>query len=177
MNDKELKELKKKNAKQFSNNAQYIIAVHGNVLCRVISFINLKMDKVTSEFYYSNEKIAQNIESNKDNVSVAIQKLKKLKFIHCSYDYNGVSRPRTITWAKNFNWNDINDLWKINSSMVDENIYESSTKSSLTIDKNTKTHSEKHLHINNSSNNSINNSFNKEKEELKKIDKEKIKNE
>ena len=169
------KELQKKNAKQFSNNAQYIIAKHGNVLCRVLMFINLSMGKKTSEFYYSNEKIAQNIKSNKDNVSVAIQKLKNWGFINCSYDYNGVSRPRTITWAKNFDWNDISDLWKINSSMVDKNIYESSTKSSLTIDKNTKTHSEKHLHINNSINNSINNDFNKDKEKYKKIDLEKTK--
>ena len=175
MNDKELKELKKKNAKQFSNNAQYIIAKHGNILCRVLMFINLRMDKKTAEFYYSNEKIAQNIKSDKDNVSVAIQKLKKWQFINCSYDYNGVSRPRTITWAKNFKWNDIADIWKMNLSTIDENIYESSTKSSLTIDKNTQTHSEKHLHINNSSNNFINNSFNKEKEELKKINLEKTK--
>jgi hypothetical protein len=164
-------------AKNFSNNAQYIIANHGNVISRVLIYLSLNTDNETGEFIHSNSKIARNIKSDKDNVSKAIQKLKKLGFINIWYVYNGDLERRTISWTKNYNWNDIRESWKINLSMIDEINYESSSNSSIPLDEKTQTPRPKDLSINTSINTLPNNSFDKEKEKYKKNNLEKIKNE
>jgi biotin operon repressor len=165
-------------AKEFSNNAQYLIAALGDTLSRVLIYMALNTDNQTGEFIHSNQKIARNIKSHKDSVSKAIQKLKKLGFIAIWYDHNADFERRTITWSKNFTWGDIRDTYKANRSMVDESVYEVSEDLSTTLDEKTQTLRPNDLGINNTSLNTLpNTSFNSEKEKYKKNNLEKVKNE
>jgi len=163
--------------KEFSNNAQYIIAILGDVVSKVLIFISMKMDNKTGEFHYSNEKIAQNIGCHKVSVSKAVGKLIKNGYIECFYDFNGVSRPRTITWARNYDWNDISKSYLANTLMVSQKANGVINNPLNTLSENAKDPKPNDLDINTSINTSINNSFNNEKEKYKKNNLEKIKNE
>jgi len=168
---------KNEKAKEFSNNAQYIIAILGDVVSKVLIFISMKMDNKTGEFHYSNEKIAQNIGHHYVSVSKAIKEIEKAGFINCSYDFNGTSRPRTITWARNYDWNDISDLYLANELRVSQKAKGVLNNPLNTLSENAKDPKPNDLDINTSINTSINNSFNNEKEKYKKNNLEKIKNE
>ena len=161
LNDKDIQE---KNAIQSSNNAQHSIAALGDVNSKVLIFIAMKMDKKTNEFYWSNEKIAQNIGHHYVSVSKAIKEIEKAGFINCSYDFNGVSRRRMITWARNYDWHDISDLYLANTLSISQN-----AKGVL----NNKLNTPKPDDLDN--NTSLNTSFNKEKEEHRKNNLQKTK--
>ena len=164
-----------KNFIQYLNNAQYFIAVYGDVFSRVCFYLAMNKN-FNGENKDTNQEIAKSIGCEASSVKRAISKLRKLQLIHVYYDHNDLISRRTISYLQNFNLSDIRNHWGANNPKGGKSAHGVVEDKPNPQSKKAQDPGQISPTLNNTSlNTTSNTSFNNEKEEYKKINKKKIK--